>query len=371
MNVEQFRSLIDKGLSRQAPPASREAFYDRLRGAVRQRLSQADDPFAIETALDVAIAGYEADNHPPKSDRSFRAPSSEPQTLSAWVVTQVVAGCGALTALIDFLKPIANLESGVAIVAVMVALVLTALLRARAGHRAVLRGFQIAAIILAAAMVGLFGLQVLSPEAAPNGVLAASIPGFSALQQSLLGIEASAKRTEANTAVTATNTQQTAMNTAKTNDILSSAFRSPVEAMTSAGYPQTVEGVIKALDEENADVMYAYLVYVPDLTPDEVWEAMAHVRAFNTRTGAYFGELVNRQKTSTKRQVRIDAAPLIEALSHTQTTGIAGVFCGGTPPTTWPQKIRRLFPLHNGDCESADSMYGAYRAFTPILSGPL
>jgi hypothetical protein len=290
MSVNVFLQAINDGVAALPAQASsdRENFYGTIRERLRQGVKQPDRLHELEMQLEVAISSFETANYP-RIDRSpnnlppigrqagskFVAPDEGPTSPMHYVWLQIVTGCGAISTVADVLKPIINIQSGIAIGSVILAVALTAILRLGPARRALLVNLRLFCIGLAISMAGLFGVSIFMPESAPNGVLAATIPGIADLQDALEDIRLSSKQMAENTSILVEQGR-------KLTEIADPKAQAKA-AIEAAGYTVDEAGMLKAIKDGNTAAYYFQLVGV-SLSPDSLRDLLSEIDDRNIGT---------------------------------------------------------------------------------------
>lgn len=126
----------------------------------------------------------------PSTGAPFRSPDDAPKTAAEYFWIKVAAGCAAFGGVLDFLKPIVDLQSPSVVVAAVAAVALTVAARLIPGRAAMFGHVRNVSLAVAAAVIGLFGLQSQFPGNAPNGAIAEVLPGLVQLQAAIDGLRA-------------------------------------------------------------------------------------------------------------------------------------------------------------------------------------
>lgn len=160
--------------------AARSAYYSRAREAAMSAATGDEERTRanrnlVEAAILQTELGFAADN---------------PRPRSATFAINVAAGCVFFAGVVDFLKPIVDLQTAGTALA---ALVVIAAWGGVIFFPAMASGFRRTrtfGLILLTALAGLFGIQSVVVEGSTNGALASSFPQIAALQDELRGLRA-------------------------------------------------------------------------------------------------------------------------------------------------------------------------------------
>jgi hypothetical protein len=249
MSVNIFLQAITDGVAALPGKAAvdRETFYESLQDRLRRGVKQPERLLELQMQLDVAISSFETANYPPPRP-AFSPPNGKPASAVHYVWLQIITGCGAISAVADVLKPIVDVQSGIAIGAIIVAVALTALLRVASKWRTLLLNLRMLCLGVSASMVGLFGIGVLFADAAPNGVLAEAIPGIVQFQDALDDIRKSSRQTAENTGILVEQSR-------KLTQAMDPVAQSKA-AIGAAGYSVDEAGLVKAIKDGNTAVYY-------------------------------------------------------------------------------------------------------------------
>lgn len=150
-------------------------------------LPDAGTPPPVQTPL-APTAPVIMDN--PSSGAPFRSPDDAPKSAAEYFWIKVAAGCAAFGGVLDFLKPIVDLQSPSVVVAALAAVALTVAARLSPGRAALFGYVRNVSLAVTAAVIGLFGLQSQFPGNAPNGAIAEVLPGLVQLQAAIDGLRA-------------------------------------------------------------------------------------------------------------------------------------------------------------------------------------
>ncbi|PPE79616.1 hypothetical protein C3941_10925 [Kaistia algarum] len=210
------RQLYAKALTsienncRRADGSLDEAMFQTMKRSAEIAAARIEKQFAVKNAATTPNSGPRSASavEPP---RRFAPPDDAPQSAGEYLWLKALGICGAIGTIIDFLKPLASLQSAAFFIGVLLATLCHFAMRlpGATGRRWLKLG-RVSGGLVAALMLGLFGMEAVMPGDQPNGLLADTFPPIAALQTRMLNdIQAGLGRVEQTTTAIDATTRET------------------------------------------------------------------------------------------------------------------------------------------------------------------
>lgn len=269
----------------------------------------------------------------PAAAAHFRSPDETPKSAAEYFWIKVVAGCAALGGVLDFLKPIVDLQSPSVVIAALAAIALTVASRlspTRAGMFSTLRNVSLA---VAAAVIGLFGLQSQFPGNAPNGAIAEVLPGLVQLQSTIEGLRAPIEKIGQDTGRIAETTDKM---TKQLEEIAESSDGAAIarEALRRAGHDLDADSLYEAIVSNDGTAFYfeeAGFIASDSEVDAMLAKAPSDADKFEQVLGFYlnYGPAAHRRRVKGDLEGLLEFAgrtksldPLFESVCDTSTPGV-------------------------------------------------
>lgn len=342
---------------------TRKQFYVSLREGLDRHTSTNPDAIKHKLELDAAIASIEASFAPPAT--AFSVPDETPKSPWHYALIKVLLGCGAFGAIVDILKPIANIEMAVATLCVLGVIFLTALMRAMPARRGLLNGFRTFCAGTVAVLVGLFGIGVILPDGAPNGVVAQAIPPVMELQQLISDLRAPIEQTAHNTGILV----QQATGTNERLDRLTDAS-DPMEQsrqyLERRGYSSDDQGYIRAIIDGDDNAISAFTTLGMMLNAENLRAALLAVSTSPDRLRSLFFFMDYGATSEARAAVRNDVHALADTVQiDFGMNSLRNAICGDADTLALAVWLRSILET---DCEDETRWYvGASDRISAIL----
>lgn len=305
-------------------------------------LLRQDPPAAAGTATlppveqPAPAAGAHDTGAPSPGGGGFVMPDETPGTAGEYFWLKMAAGCGALVGVLDFLKPIIDLQSPSFILASIAVMGLFVLGRVWPSHARMIARLRNGAAAVAVAVVALFGLQSQFPGNAPNGAIAEVLPGLVQLQSSIESLREPLERIGQDTGRIAEATDDIKKSLEAMAEAGDGRLASLAE-IERAGYTADVDGLTQAINDDSAARYYfhgAGIGYDAEaarraLVDAPLW-GVDQNRAFQ-RT---ISHILTLSEAGVIREIRAEMAAVANRVAKdTSLDGLHGFVCPH-PPTT-------------------------------------
>jgi len=230
MDAGKIHGVLADAVSRlpDANPGARRALYARALQSIEKSCRREDGSLdeatyaVLKQRAEAAIARIEQERRAAESASSpkvaagegasagFVLPDDAPKSAGEYLWLKALGICGAIGTVIDFLKPLATLQSAAFFLSLLLAALCHAALRLDWSGTRWLKLGRLSGGLVAALMLGFFGMDSVMPGDQPNGLLAETFPAVAVLQSAMLSdIQAGVGRVEKATATIDATTRET------------------------------------------------------------------------------------------------------------------------------------------------------------------
>jgi len=230
MDAGKIHGLLADAVLRlpDAGPDARRALYARALQSVETSCRREDGSLdearyaILKQRAEAAMARIEQERRAAESAGSpkvaagegaaagFVPPDDAPNSAGEYLWLKALGICGAIGTVIDFLKPLATLQSAAFFLSLLLAALCHAALRLDWSGTRWLKLGRLSGGLVAALMLGFFGIDSVIPGDQPNGLLAEAFPAVAVLQSAMLSdIQAGVGRVEKTAAAIDATTRET------------------------------------------------------------------------------------------------------------------------------------------------------------------